>query len=375
MKVGDAKKQERKRLTWQDPWTWIAGHPIPERRIPTGIPTLDTALGGGIPIDSVCLILGPPGSGKTSFAVQIATDAALTGDFIAYFALKDEGVRGGSVRMAQNIGLDRKKVEAGDVATLGEYAIRYGPGKLRVSDPDEADFLLETVVEQMRDETPQGKIPILVADSVQKLPTFMDDQFEAMRFKIAYVMELFRRSAKNFFTPIFAISHVVRASYRNKKSEENIKGLGAGAEGSDIERAADVVIFFEGRTVEGVTLTVEKNRIGNGSLPTIKLQYDLATARFMEIDTEATAEEEGTSFSATEKRRQAEVEDVMDRMEKRVKKHPGKFNKTELWAGTGMRKQTVFRLIDLMCEKDVGRLSCDEDSGTYFSGPNPGPKS
>src|SRR5690606_4205118 len=49
---------------------------VPERdrgmtdRIPTGAAQLDTVLGGGLPRHAICLVVGPPGSGKTIFAQQ-----------------------------------------------------------------------------------------------------------------------------------------------------------------------------------------------------------------------------------------------------------------------------------------------------------------
>lgn len=39
--------------------------------LPTGVPNLDAALGGGIPLYSLIFIAGPPGSGKTTLAQQI----------------------------------------------------------------------------------------------------------------------------------------------------------------------------------------------------------------------------------------------------------------------------------------------------------------
>jgi len=54
--------------------------PNPDRRLPTGSADLDRILGGGIPRGSTIVIAGPPGSGKTLLAQQVAfvnaTDAA-----------------------------------------------------------------------------------------------------------------------------------------------------------------------------------------------------------------------------------------------------------------------------------------------------------
>ena len=39
-------------------------------RIPAGIPGLDEAIEGGFPSPSVLLLVGEPGTGKTTFAMQ-----------------------------------------------------------------------------------------------------------------------------------------------------------------------------------------------------------------------------------------------------------------------------------------------------------------
>ena len=41
------------------------------RQLATGVPGLDAILGGGLPEFSFNLIVGPPGSGKTTLAHQI----------------------------------------------------------------------------------------------------------------------------------------------------------------------------------------------------------------------------------------------------------------------------------------------------------------
>src|SRR5579872_2116126 len=49
-----------------------------ERRrgaLPTGFPSLDAALGGGLPRGSIVELFGPPASGKTALALQIAAHA------------------------------------------------------------------------------------------------------------------------------------------------------------------------------------------------------------------------------------------------------------------------------------------------------------
>ena len=52
---------------------------IEGRSITTGIPHLDMILGGGVPRGALVLVMGLPGSGKTTLASQIAFTAARAG--------------------------------------------------------------------------------------------------------------------------------------------------------------------------------------------------------------------------------------------------------------------------------------------------------
>jgi circadian clock protein KaiC len=45
-------------------------------RLPSGDPKLDLVLGGGLPTDSITVVAGPPGSGKTILAHQYVFENA-----------------------------------------------------------------------------------------------------------------------------------------------------------------------------------------------------------------------------------------------------------------------------------------------------------
>lgn len=52
----------------------------PSDRAASGVPGLDSILGGGVPRDILFLIQGPPGSGKTTFALQFLMEGARHGE-------------------------------------------------------------------------------------------------------------------------------------------------------------------------------------------------------------------------------------------------------------------------------------------------------
>ena len=58
-------------------------------RVPTGIKGLDELLGGGFPLGKCILVVGSPGSGKTTFAIQYLYSGALQGETGLYVTLDE----------------------------------------------------------------------------------------------------------------------------------------------------------------------------------------------------------------------------------------------------------------------------------------------
>ena len=48
-------------------------------RLPTGCPSLDELLGGGVEAGALTLVYGEPGSGKTSLALQLSREVLASG--------------------------------------------------------------------------------------------------------------------------------------------------------------------------------------------------------------------------------------------------------------------------------------------------------
>ncbi len=57
---------------------------------PTGFPPLDDALSGGLRSGSLLLLAGAQGAGKTTFALQMARNAAAAGHTVAYFTYEHD---------------------------------------------------------------------------------------------------------------------------------------------------------------------------------------------------------------------------------------------------------------------------------------------
>lgn len=103
---------------------------VPIERLPSGIPEVDSLLGGGIERGTSTLIVGAAGTGKSSLAAQFVAAAAARGQSAALFVF-DESTRtlltratGLGIDLASHVGSGRVSIRQVDPAELtpGEFA-------------------------------------------------------------------------------------------------------------------------------------------------------------------------------------------------------------------------------------------------------------
>jgi circadian clock protein KaiC len=95
------------------------------RRVSTGIPNLDTMLGGGVLGSSSTMLLGFSGSGKTLTSLHFLDAAAAAREPALYFGFYEAPER--LIESAENVGVPlRSHVEAGLVEIMWQPALRYG---------------------------------------------------------------------------------------------------------------------------------------------------------------------------------------------------------------------------------------------------------
>lgn len=97
-------------------------------QLQSGIPALDTLLGGGIESGTSTLLLGPAGCGKSTIALRYAVSAVERGGHAALFTF-DETL-GTLVIRGKGLGMDIKKhVESGDLVLHQVDAAEMSPGQ------------------------------------------------------------------------------------------------------------------------------------------------------------------------------------------------------------------------------------------------------
>jgi circadian clock protein KaiC len=94
----------------------------------SGVPALDTLMGGGIDRGTSTLLMGPPGSGKSTVALQYAATAAARGDHVATFVFDE--TRNALLARSAGMGTRIKEGEgAGEIRICVIDPVAISPGE------------------------------------------------------------------------------------------------------------------------------------------------------------------------------------------------------------------------------------------------------
>lgn len=149
-----------------------AEHPAepPQRRLPSGLTRLDDLLGGGLERGTSTLLVGAPGTGKSSVAVQFALSAARRGEHAALFVF-DESVAT-LLSRSQGMGMD-----------LAPYV---ASGNIQLRQVDPAELSPGELVHEIRVAVTENHATVVVIDSLNGYLNAMPDE----RFLIVQLHEL-----------------------------------------------------------------------------------------------------------------------------------------------------------------------------------------
>jgi len=118
--------------------------------IASGVQSLDTLLGGGIERGTSTLLVGPPGSGKSTIALQYASAAAARGDHAASFIFDE--TKTALITRSKGVGLE---INEG-----------HGPGQIRLRQIDPVEISPGEFAASVRESVEKDGARVVIIDSL-----------------------------------------------------------------------------------------------------------------------------------------------------------------------------------------------------------------
>lgn len=135
-------------------------HDVDRDRIPSDIPEFDTLLGGGIERGTSTLIVGAPGTGKSTLAAQFATAAAARGHDAALFVFDEN--RNTLLTRTSGLGID--------------LATHVDSGRVTIQSVDPAELSPGELTHAIRQAVEERQVAVVVIDSLNGYLSAMPEE-------------------------------------------------------------------------------------------------------------------------------------------------------------------------------------------------------
>jgi circadian clock protein KaiC len=205
----------------------------PVRRLPSGITELDSLLGGGVEEGTSTLLVGPPGTGKSTIAAQFAASLSAAGEKSAIFTF-DESPRT-LINRAASLGID--------------LASAVAAGNVTIRQVDPAELTPGELIHTIRTGVEQDGVSLVILDSLNGYMNAMPEE----RFLLVQLHELLTYLGQKSVATILIGAH---------------HGLIGGSMSTPIEASylADTIVllrYFEMRGEVRQAISVLKKRGGD----------------------------------------------------------------------------------------------------------------
>jgi KaiC/GvpD/RAD55 family RecA-like ATPase len=161
----------------------------------TGVKGVDELLDGkGIPEGYNVLVLGAPGSGKTTFGLQFLFEGAVNNESGLYLSLDETPER--LVETAGTLGLDvQKYVRQGKIQMIDASPLRLAPRSIKVGEQEikRKEFALAALVSKLADSIKSFSVVRVVIDPISTLTLHYENVFER-RIALLDLMSLMVRN-------------------------------------------------------------------------------------------------------------------------------------------------------------------------------------
>ena len=282
----------------------LSANPELKRGVPSGFTALDNVLSGFQKSDLV-ILAARPSMGKTTFALDIARNAALQyGSSVGIFSLEMSAQQLVDRMLAAESGVDSWKLRTGRLTSDHEYeALQGAMNKLHkapIHIIDEAAMNIVKMRSAARRLKNEYGLDMLIVDYLQLMSPTLSKGSDSMVQQITEISRSLKILAKELEIPVIALSQLSRA-VEQRGGKPRLSDL---RDSGSIEQDADVVMFIhredkmnkdkEAERPNIAEILVEKHR--NGPTGHAELFFDGAHVRFLNLDTHHSAAGGGNDF-------------------------------------------------------------------------------
>jgi replicative DNA helicase len=253
--------------------------------IVTGFSALDALRPYGLHAGDLVIVGGRPGTGKTTFMLNLMAHMADAGARIACFSLEMASLALATKILSAKTGVPSEKIQSGYVSQadmdLLETAADEISARWKVWIDDTAGLEVDTLRPLLK--SVRSDIDIVMIDYLQMLRTPQSMARLSEYDRISYVCSRVKALAKSQGVTVIACTQLSRSPEKRSEGKPKLADLrGSG----QIEQDADLVIFMHrpgahfdsGERPRSVTVIVSKQR--SGPEGEFELAWDAACSRF-----------------------------------------------------------------------------------------------
>jgi len=255
--------------------------------VKTGFNGIDRKIRGFKPGDLV-VIAGRPGMGKTTWALNIASNNIFNGKNVLIFSLEMTNEQLIKKIISSESGISTDKMMSGELTKADWDNFQRSKEKLAECDLyiyDKSPITIETLVNKTKAIQAVKDIDLIVVDYLQllmtssKAPSTSDNRTASM----TYISNLLKGLAKEIGCPVISLSQLNRGVESRPDKRPLLSDL---RDSGSIEQDADMVImlyradYYDALETGLSEIIVKKNRMGE--LGTFELSFDGAMSKFID---------------------------------------------------------------------------------------------
>ena len=261
--------------------------------VPTGYPSLDRML-MGLREGQLVIIGARPAVGKTSFALNLALNAASEGYTVAFFSLEMSGKEIAQRFICAHAQVSMSNFRTGKIspqewANIGQAAEDLS--SLDILIDDTPGITVTEIRAKARRMLHNKEKAIIILDYLQLVSPPAGRRAESRTVEVSEMSRALKIMAKELAVPVISLSQLSRAVESRTGKRPQLSDL---RESGSIEQDADIVMFLDrsadeaeasrdDRPDEGVTrIVVAKNR--SGPIGDVDLMFLPASTKFYELD-------------------------------------------------------------------------------------------